>query len=268
MKGILISGLHHWGFSVRVPKASAGGSSYPYVPISTILGALSRGYCSSYAVKDGTSCTEEFISNYKPYIFWVAYGTDEPRLLHYADILREQRVSYRQDKYRRRIRKEKDKEIDNMREWFGVSAFGRTYAEDVKFSIAVLVKDKAEEVSKYAWQIVSLGSKESIVTVTDVKIVDAVNVETEEISTSFFIPRVCVGETEGMESYKLSVSNAYNLSKEPVGGIEDEFWIPSHGPLIGGNVKLKGKVSEECTVFKLEDKYLITLKEGLWKWLK
>ncbi|WP_256202630.1 type I-A CRISPR-associated protein Cas5a [Sulfuracidifex tepidarius] len=208
------------------------------------------------------------------YIFWVAYGADEPRLLHYADILREQRVSYRQDKYRKRTRKEKDKEIDNLIEWFGVSAFGKTYAEDVRFSIAVLVKDKAEQVSEYAWQIVSLGNKESIVTITDVKVVDAVDVGTEgvstdfEVYTNFFVPKVCIQDVEGMEPYKLSVSNAYNLSKEPVGGIEDEFWIPSHGPLIGGYVKLKGKVSEECTVFKLGDKYLITVKEGLGKWLK
>lgn len=267
MKGILISGIHHWGFSIRSPKVSAGGSSYPYVPISTILGALSRGYCTNYAVKDGTSCTEEFINNYKDYIFWVAYGVNEPRLLHYSDLMREERIPYRQKKYRSLTRKEKGEVIDNTREWFGVSAFGKTYGESVAFTIALIVSGKEGELSKYSWGIVSLGSKESLVTVTDVRVVEATEGNVGEFYTSFFVPAICSEELEGFEKYQLPVVNNYKLSKEPVEGVFDDFWVPVYGPLVGGKAKVSN-VSGECVIFKLGDEYLVTPKEGLRRWLK
>ncbi|BAB64981.1 putative CRISPR-associated protein Cas5 [Sulfurisphaera tokodaii str. 7] len=260
MKGVLIYGLHHWGFSIRVPKASAGGKSFPYVPISTILGALSKSYCENYAVKNGTSCTKEFIDKYKGSLFWVAYGADESRLLPYSDIMREQRVSYKQKKYR---------SAEKLRDWFGVSAFGKTYGESVKFSIAVLLKDKVEDFVKYSWQIISLGSKESLVTIEHVEVVDVEESEEEQFSTSFFIPQQCLIDTGDFELQELPVLSTYNLTKEPDEGVFDKFWVPIRGPLIGGEVKVKkDAINEQCTVYRAGEKYVVTFKEGLTKWLK
>lgn len=132
MKAILVSGLHHWGFSVRVAKASAGGLSYLVPPISTILGSLSRGYCTNYAVKANKSCTDEFIEAYKSSLFWVSYGTEEPLLVPYSDLMREERVPYRRSAYRK---------AEELVEWFGVSAFGKVYGALAKFNIAILVND-------------------------------------------------------------------------------------------------------------------------------
>lgn len=263
MKGILVEGIHHWGFSIRVPKASAGGSSYPYVPISTIIGALSRGYCTSYAVKDDTSCTYEFIQIYKNYIFWAAYGVEESRLIPYSDLLRQERVPYRRSSYR---------QPGQEKEWFGVSAFGKTYGEGVKFSIALIVTERVEELSKLAWQITALGTKESLVTITGVKAADAIEDSTSDtISTPFFIPSVCATDLDPSEfkEFELPVLNAYKLSKTPEEGVFDGFWIPVRGSLIGGYGTLtRDKISEDCKVYRLEDKYLIVPNEGLRKWLK
>ena len=260
MKGVIVEGVHHWGFSIRVPKASAGGSSYPYVPISTILGALSRGYCTKYAMKNGVSCTDEFIKAYKDYIFWVAYGAEEPRLVTYSDMLREERIPYRQAKYRT---------AENVKEWFGVSAFGKTYGEFVKFSIAIIVSEKVEEMLKYAWQITSLGSKESLVTITDVKATDVNEADVEEFYTPFFIPAFCASDLDEFEQYQLPVLNVYKLSGAPVEGVVDNFLIPVRGPLIGGSSRVsRSNLSGECKVFKLGEKYIVTPKEGLKKWLK
>ena len=263
LKGILVEGIHHWGFSIRVPKTSAGGSSYPYVPISTILGALSRGYCTSYAVKDEISCTYEFVQFYKNYIFWVAYGVDEPRLIPYSDLMRQERVPYRKLNYRK-PGQEKD--------WFGVSAFGKTYGEGVRFSIALIASERVEELSKLAWQVVALGSKESLVSIINVRNVDVVEDNASDtISTQFYIPAVCASGLDPSEfkEFELPVLNAYRLSETPAEGVFDSFWIPVRGPLIGGYGTLtRDKISEDCKVFRLEDKYLIAPREGLKRWLK
>ncbi|QGA53969.1 type I-A CRISPR-associated protein Cas5 [Sulfolobus sp. E5-1-F] len=261
-KGIVISGIHHWGFSIRVPRTSAGGDSYIVPPITTILGALSRGYCSDYAVRSNVSCTKEFIDKFSSELFWITYGAEDRTLIPYSDLLREERVPYRQSKNR---------DIKEMANWFGVSAFGKVYGASASFSIAVLLnKENVEFWSKLGWQIVSLGTKESLVTVTDVRVVDVVESNEEEFYTIYYTPEECLKNKEEFETVNMPVKNVYELSNRPNIGVFSNFLVPRKTPFIGGRVKVNRRnVNEEkCKVLKLlgSDKYVITLKEGLRKW--
>ncbi len=262
MKGIIIHGIHHWGFSVRVPRASAGGDSYIVPPITTILGALSRGYCSDYAVKSNVSCTKEFIDKFSSDLFWVTYGVEDPMLIPYSDLLREERVPYRRSKYR---------DIKEVTNWFGVSAFGKVYGAGASFSIVLLLnKENVEFWSKLGWQIVSLGTKESLVTITDVKVVDVVESNEEEFYVMYYMPEECLKNKEGFETVNMPVKNVYELSNKPNIGVFSNFLVPRNAFLIGGKVKInRGIVNvEKCKVFRLlgSDKYVITFNEGLRKW--
>lgn len=261
MKGIIISGIHHWGFSVRAPRTSAGGDSYIVPPITTILGALSRGYCVDYAVKNNVSCTENFINEHIKDLFWVTYGTEDPSLIPYSDLLREERVPYRQSKYRK---------IESSGDWFGVSAFGKVYGVNSTFKIALLLNTSDIEFwSKIGWQITSLGSKESLVSVTDVKVADVSEPEDEESSTIFYIPDECISNKEYFEVVNMPVKNVYTLSTKPVLGVFSKFLVPrSKFPLIGGKVNIReNSINKDiCSVFKLLDYYVITFKEGLKRW--
>ncbi|QXJ28805.1 CRISPR-associated protein Cas5 [Saccharolobus shibatae B12] len=260
MKGVVIFGIHHWGFSVRVPRTSAGGSSYIVPPITTILGALSRGYCTDYAVKNNVSCTKEFIDKFSSDLFWVTYGTEEHMLMPYSDLLREERVPYRQSKNR---------SLDHVSDWFGVSAFGKVYCESVNFSILLLLnKENSEFWSKLGWQIISLGTKESLVTITDVKVVDVEESSDEDIYTIYYIPAECLTNTEEFEVVNMPVKNVYELSSKPSIGAFSNFLVPRKTPFIGGKVKVKKSDvrGDICKVYKMADKYVITLKEGLGRW--
>jgi len=261
VKGILISGIHHWGFSIRVPRVSAGGESYIVPPITTILGALSRGYCVDYAVKDNVSCTQTFINKHIRDIFWVTYGTEEPSLMPYSDLLREERVPYKQQKYRT---------IEESSQWFGVSAFGKVYGANSVFKIAILLNtENVEFWSKLGWQITSLGSKESLVSITDVKVVDVSEANEEEFSTIFYAPDECISKKEEFEAISMPVKNVYTLSSKPTLGVFSKFLVPKgRPPLIGGKVKLRrNNVNKDtCIVLKILNNYVITFKEGLKRW--
>lgn len=261
MKGILISGIHHWGFSVRVPRTSAGGDSYIVPPITTILGALSRGYCVDYAVKNNVSCTENFIKEYLHDLFWLTYGTEEPSLMPYSDLLREERVPYRQSKYRK---------IESSGEWFGVSAFGKVYGANAVFKILLILNtDNIGLWSKVGWQVTSLGSKESLVSITNVNVADVSEADEEEFSTIFYTPDECLRNKDNFEVVDMPVKNVYTLSSKPTLGTFSKFLVPkSKLILIGGKIRVRRvNVNKDiCTVFKILDNYVVTFKEGLKKW--
>ena len=276
MKGILITGIHHWGFSIRKPKTSAGGDSYIVPPVTTLLGALSRGYCEEkgYATINGKSCTEEFIEDFIKKkcgcnFFWITYGIEEPVLVPYSDLLRENRAPYKREENR----------LDMY--GVGVSAFGRVYGVNAKFSIVMVLDSSKDEMLKklaeWGWQIPHLGSKESLVSVLDVKILEVYKVKEDELPTNFFteyyLPAKCLKtkptELKGIE---IQLKNNYTLSPNPHELSSDQFMgflVPKKPFAIGGIIKLKKKDidSNQCEVlkFKVEDKdkYIVALKEGI-----
>ncbi|AHC52233.1 CRISPR-associated protein Cas5 [Sulfolobus acidocaldarius SUSAZ] len=257
MYGILIVGKHHWGYSVRYPSASAGGESFPMPPVSTLIGALSRGYCNHAVNERNESCTKEFVDQLaKKDLFWITYGTEEPLMIRYSDLMREERVPYRQ---------EKNRKLEEMQNWFGVSAFGKIYAPMTTFNVLLLLRGKEELWRKLAWQVTSLGSKESLVSV--LKVIEGEVEEMsapDEINTNFYFPSKCVNSDEGVE---MPMTGIYKLSSKAPTSDEkpnvEKFVIPKHGPLFGGFMKVSNLYREECTVYKVNNSLVIVPKGGL-----
>ncbi|ARM74580.1 type I-A CRISPR-associated protein Cas5a [Acidianus manzaensis] len=257
MKGIVVTGSYHWGFSIRIPKTSAGGASYPVPPISTLLGALSRGYCD-HAVSSKRSCTEEFINNVaRKDLFWITLGLDEPLLMPYSDMMRESRIPYKQSKY---------KKLNEIGQWFGVSSFGKVYGPCSRFEIFLVVKDNAELWTKLAWQIPSMGSKESIVSVYSVIVDDLKEVNEDKFETNAYFPSKCLtSRLEGLEELSMPVENNYELSSKSV---EAKRFIHALVPRnlgYGGYVKInKNNINQECVIYKIKDYYIIMDRDGIW----
>ena len=274
MKGIFISGLHHWGFSIRKPKTSSGGDSYIVPPVTTLLGALSRGYCEEkgYATINGKSCTEEFIEDFIKKkcgckFFWITYGIEDPALVPYSDLLRENRAPYKREE--RRL------------DWYGVSAFGRVYGANAKFSIVIVLDSNKNEMmnklAEWGWQIPHLGSKESLVSISDVKILEVYEAEEDEFSTEYYLPLECLKiKSAELKGTEVQLKNNYKLSPEPHKLSTDQFMdflVPKKPFAIGGTIKLKKNNinSGLCEVLKLkvknENKYIVAFKEGMLKYI-
>jgi len=279
MKSIFISGIHHWGFSVRKPKTSAGGDSYIVPPVTTLLGALSRGYCEEkgYASIHRKSCTEEFIEDFIKKkcdckFFWIAYGVEEPKLIPYSDLFREERAPYRREDHRKR---------GDVRELFGVSAFGKVYGLNAKFSISIILDSDKEEIlnklARWSWQITHLGSKESLVSVLNVKITKVLESQEDEFYTEYYLPVECLkARPAELKVVDLQLKNNYDLISRPHDLGSDqfrEFLVPRKPFAIGGKIKLKrvNINTELCSVLKFEAekeyKYIVALNEGMLKYI-
>jgi len=259
MRVIVIDGIHHWGFSIRNPLASAASESYPVPPPTTIIGALGRVYCNEmgYAVKGGVSCTRDFIENeVSRDVRWVTYSLVDGGSMLYADIVRELRITYRQSKYR-----DPQKEFEPQ-ESFGVAAFGKSYAANARFRIFLVLTNGANEDKwvKLGWQIVNLGSKESIVSVINVKVKDLVRELGTSIKTAAYFPRDCLSSDPSVlrglaEVIELPISNQYNLTNKPKLVFKTKaFIVPKIFVVYGGFIKLsKNDLSVDCEVYSVND---------------
>ena len=255
VKALVIKGLHHWGFSIRVPLQSAAGKSYPVPPPSTIIGALAKPYCVNnigYSVNRDTSCTIDFIKHkiLTGEVKWITYGLIKGAAVPYSDISRELRSPYKQSSKR------------SISDAFGVAAFGKTYSPSSEFIIIIILGDSAVDSDwvKLSWQITSIGSKESLITITNVGI-NAVNESVSEFKRVVtYFPTLCIKSTQGLygiEEVELTIFNKYNLTSSlntltQALPYSELFIVPKQYLIYGGSIRIS-KSLIKCDVYNIEN---------------
>lgn len=216
MLALLVEGIFHWGFSVRIATESAGAQYYPYPPPSTLIGALAYGLSvvrrqpECVELRDGKSTTlASAAALMHGVVRWAAFAfSDRFPVMHaaavgYSDFIRAFRLPYQ-----RGMRHTWDQ--SDM--WYGVSAHGKVYACDAGFKIIYLVDEnrlRELELGKHdlltaAYSIVRIGARESLVSVTSAEVTEDLEVLTAEraaepFETEYYFPSRLAEDVEDAE---------------------------------------------------------------------
>ena len=214
---IRVTGNFCWGFSIRIPGTSAGGDTYLVPPPSTLIGAFVKGISSVLNLPECCtmssrrrisigSIVAKFLKCFKLSAFKFN-PSSEVRPIKYADMIRVLRGPYLRKTY-----------AESITRRFGVSTIGRIYYPHGGFSIIYIIDDDALKevlrdfkvtedplkiIIRAAFSIVSIGSKESIVSISDVKIGSVKCVSNSEVTTSYYFPSDAVERINPPDSWTI-----------------------------------------------------------------
>jgi len=193
MKAVVVEALLHWGYSVKRPVFSAAQPALRVPSPTTFLGALARS--KAYIDK-----LPEVVGGEKPYsstvelldvVPWASmalvdedYVNPVTGLIETHDILRAVIAPY--------LRRENVYPGSPM--LFGPQPHGKIYAPGMRVEVVYLVR--RGDVLRYAYGIMALGSKESIVSVSSAREVD-VEEAGGVVETRFYFPRRLASKVEG-----------------------------------------------------------------------
>lgn len=212
-----------WGYLIKPPYLSLGGHSLPYPPPTTLIGALAYPYFKYI----GLNKEIEFINN-KPhsssvklleYVKYASMGYLNPMTTQIVDINKYYIFAYVRDDYRK----------DETR-WTSVIGVGKTYVLS-KAVVAYLVeREYSELLSKIAWGISRIGSKESIVSVNKVYLITEPSVlkQTSKFETVFPTPASIVKKCDRAEKvvFWKTTPEVYSKITQPLTNIYEEYFVP------------------------------------------
>lgn len=165
----------HWGFSVSYPSTSKAKPSFYLPPPTTLIGALSYGkYRGVDLIKVNKNATTP-LSEFK-----VKYATARIADGYYG--------TYTEDVIRNAILyfQRPERRLDVKYRW-GVIPTGRVYLPNGKLIVVYLTDElDRSELEKLSWSINRLGSKESLVSVEDVKVGEAKKVTNAKVKTKYY----------------------------------------------------------------------------------
>ena len=200
-----------WGFSVRAPGTSAGGSSLSLPPPSTVVGAIARGVALNKRWGEVYG-REAYSTAYKlaRHLLAAGAGLLEGFVAPYASTMRFLSIPYLRRENRR-----------NVNLWFSAQAFGLVAAGDSRLCLAAVFSESiAEEgvrlrdLEAAAWSIIYLGAKEGLVSVEE-----AGATEVEESTggiTGYYLPADAVDYVRHsvlLKAWDPRDPNAYRRSK-------------------------------------------------------
>ncbi len=266
--------IFHWGFSVRSVGSSAASLPYLIIPPQTLVGALSWGLAKVLGlpeVVNSVSATKLFID--EGVIVWSAARLEGP-VAPYSDIVKLERSPYMRERYRKDFQRQ-----------FGVSSMGRVYAPSLKATIAYVINvnrlinlirrvgssmDPYEALKAAISSIIRIGSKESIVTIDDIKIVEPSNSDHDVVETSFYILKACVEKVVRGRYSSLWVP-AYSDEHYAIHGCvnvaeEVEILVPVVEaiaiPVFGGKISLKPR-RDRCVILSMNGDALVYPIQGV-----
>ena len=249
MLALLVEGVFHWGFSVRIVTESAGAQCYPYPPPSTLIGALAYGMssvselpeCRLSASGKRVSLVSSAAIVYTA-VPWAAFAFSDATAVAgrsvavgYSDFIRAFRLLYQRGA--RHTWEQRDM-------WYGVNAHGKAYACGAGFKVIYLVDE--EELGKLgltergllvaAYSIVRIGARESLVSVVsaevskDLEIIKGVDVK-GSFETEFYFPSRLAEDVENAETIHLPKLDTRLWEFRPVEPValhdHEEFYVPS-----------------------------------------
>lgn len=219
---LLIEVFFTWGHFIKPPYLSLGGASLPYPPPTTLIGALAYPYYKHKNLHgeilyiEGTphSPAVELLN----YIKYASIGYLEPTVSQIIDINKYYTFAYLREEYR------KDESM-----WTSITGVGKTYVLSKAVALYLVKKEYAELLSKVAWGISRIGSKESLVAVTNVHLIkEPIALNKTTIETIFPTPAVIVKNADKADKivfWKIT-PEAYSRTKENLHEILEEYYIP------------------------------------------
>jgi len=154
----------HWGWSVRIPTTSAGGSSLPLPPPSTLVGMLARslaraaGWGEMYTIRDrGRVIIVSTAYRLAKYLLAAAAIMEGPGV-GFNDVSRQLNTPYLRSEYRVK---------EDM--WFSVQGFGIVSSPSTSLYYALVFDDSIidgvfsmRDFERAGYAIVNVGSKEGL----------------------------------------------------------------------------------------------------------
>ncbi len=216
----------HWGYSVKHPIYSASQPCLRYPPPTTLLGALAYAIAREEGIEvrlEG-STLYSYATQLLSVVPWTTYrflDVDPSVLIETRDISRVLMAPYTRS----------DNVYPGSIYVWAVQTHGKIYAPCTTLEILYIVRsDALDKISRAAWGITRLGTRESIVSVQLVEPLEAETVENNVVETSFGFPRSLATPVEGsfVES-RLSIPSrdwyALGIVRD-VGRYLEDFVIP------------------------------------------
>lgn len=189
MLALLVEGVFHWGFSVRLVTESAGAQYYPYPPPSTLIGALAYGVSAVKGLPEcvvtpagrggagvlSTAAQVHRAVRWAAFAFSDRFSTGRAAAVGYSDFIRAFRLPYQRGTRHT---------WDQSEMWYGVNAHGRVYACGAGFKVIYLADEERlgelglgeRDLLRAAYSIVRVGARESLVSVVSAEVTGDVEV--------------------------------------------------------------------------------------------
>jgi len=250
-----------WGFSVRTVGSSASSLQYLVPPPQTILGALSWSVARLLSLSEVVRSTQQkFVSTTKLLVdeggvLWASArlaGSAAPS----ADMVRLIRAPYMREEYRASAERQ-----------FGISTVGRVYAPRLRATFAYVIDlsrfaefakrrgysgDPVELIKASLASMVRLGSREGLIAVDGAEVVEASEVSSNPVETSFYVPEACVSGLlpRGARRFPVPVFDEghYTVRELIVVGPETWLIVPVAGELGGYAPVFDGKAKIRVAV--------------------
>jgi len=259
-KIVLVKAKTLWGFSTRYPTQTAAQDSIPLPPPTTVLGALALQYARYSRLPETTtlgtklySSTVNLLTN--KIIKYCTSGIKYPSVVKHSDVNRSIMLIYQKHK--------------EFKYHFAAQAMSKAYTliPENPILLAYIVEDSyVELISKLAWGISSVGSKEGLISVTDITIHDLKIITKNIVDTPFITPSNIVECVKDCMEVELCVLTPESYLADSICK-SGKFLIPVHGgirDLFGGTMRVRisdNAVAIEVPLDSNEYSYLVLPKE-------
>jgi len=288
MRALILHVQYHWGFWVRTPATSKFQSSLSIPPPTTIIGSITyplikRG---SLTITDKKKKVKEkvkgevmldskgfpmspaaILENHMTATARFNTGSNDgkqPVPYVWEDINKYNTILFQE----KTMATEEEKLVHGrrylMKYRFGAVSTGKVYYPSGELTAILLVSDSIsevisgnvdEELKLAAWEITRMGSKESIVSVKDVKVVKAEPIDDKKVNTScYFLAEL--GTVENGQSYYRETfwRGGWGRNSKP---LFEEYIVPGKkAPLSSTPVTVY--LSEDAQAFRVDDEIVIT----------
>ncbi len=208
---------YHWGFWIRSPGTSKYQSATPLPPPTTLIGALAYPLVKKGVLKlDGQQIKGETIKLEKNSILSPAmviekYVVCASAYLDNIAIIWEDLSKYNTILFHETTKSEEDEILAGGRRYTmkfrtGAIPVGKVFYPSGVLTAAFLIDDSMSkvvdgnfenELVKAAWEMTRIGSRESIISVIDVKLSEATPTKDRKLKTRYYFPAVLGSVVEG-----------------------------------------------------------------------
>ncbi len=277
MIGLKVRLVFHWGFWVRAPYTSRYQSSLSIPPPTTLIGALVNPLISlGYIKLNGIDLDGEVvlladkqaspIAAFKDMILTASFYYDNTNAFSYSDINR-----YIGLHFQSKTKDKKEEKAAGGRRYlpeyrFGAFKVGKVTAPSSKGVACYLIdEEKASRLLGHDWghtiqiaayNINRVGSKESIVSVESVSMVDVNVINTPSIKTRCYIPLRCTDESSLNGTYYIESFWSGGWAFDEKTECEDYIIPGSRSPISTKSIEF---VLKEGKAFELDEEEVLVI---------
>jgi len=214
VKVVKVRARFHWGFILRQPLYTAAQPSTKYPALTSIIGALSYGLTKIKTLPETMMSASDIYSasiEFLKLCSWITYSLELPSpfigVVETRDINRILTILgiRRQNIY------------PGSPYLWAIQSHGKIYLPGTSIEISIFTNEEAlDTVTKSAWLMVRLGSRESPISIDEVKTLDVKETDGKEVVTRFMTPSELIKVVKGLyDEIDLPYPSVdwYNLTK-------------------------------------------------------